>query len=154
MTDTTTFELRLPAAALAAFGADLAALAEAAGDDAAGGAPSAATLRQLLEALAGGHRKDCCLTLAFAEDAELRAFRDENPGLRARRPGQVAVGCFWMRAQRVDGDVRVAFDSATRSISWLMKASPSVREAFRALGRHARDGEVRVIDEWHAVAPL
>lgn len=156
MSDTTTFELRIAGTALAAFCQDLAPLVEAAGDcpttEASG--PSAGALLQQLSTLAVGDYREACLTLGFPADAGLRRFQAEHPELRAGRPDRVAVGCFWLGCRLADGQYRVSFTSATRAIASLMQCSDSVRHSFRALARHAQDGEVQVINEWHEASRL
>lgn len=156
MSDTTTFEFLIAEAALAAFCEDLALLTEATGDGPATRerAPSARALRQQLSTLAVGDYREACLTLGFPADAGLRAFQADNPELRAGRSDRVAVGCFWLGCRLADGHYRVSFTSATRAIASLMQFSESVRHSFRALSRHARNGEVQVINEWHEASRL
>lgn len=156
MSESTTVEFLIAETALAAFCEDLAPLVEATGDGAATEArsPSARALRQQLTTLATGDYREACLTLSFPADAGLRDFEADHPDLRAGRPDRVAVGCFWLGCRLADGQYRVSFTSATRAIGALMQFSESVRHSFRALSRHARNGEAQVINEWHEASRL
>ena len=95
-----------------------------------------------------------CLTLGFAHDAPLPAFQAENPELRSPHAGTVAVGCFWLRCVQCEDRFTVSLDSATASIASLMRASASVQDAIRAVGRATVTGAAQVIDEWNDVSVL
>ena len=155
MSESTTFEFIVAAEKLNAFGEELATLVESVGCGAEQeGANNSAALPQLLQSLASASRGQECLTLGFTEDVALREFQAENPELRSRDPGTVAVGCFWLGCTRSEGKYSVQLTSATRSISSLMKESVSVQVAFRTLAQRTNVGEVQVINEWNEVSVL
>ena len=155
MSESTTFEFIVAVERLSAFGDELATLVESVGcgvEQESGINPTA--LPQLLRSLAAGQRGQECLTLGFTEDVALREFQAENPELRSRDPGTVAVGCFWLGCTRSEGQYSVQLTSATRSISSLMKESVSVQVAFRTLAQRSNVGDVQVINEWNEVSVL
>ncbi len=155
MSESTTFEFIVAAEKLNAFGAELATLVHSVGCGVEQeGASKSAALPQLLQSLAAGQRGQECLTLGFTEDVALREFQAENPELRSRDPGTVAVGCFWLGCTRSEGQYSVQLTSATRSISSLMKESVSVQVAFRTLAQRSNVGDVQVINEWNEVSVL
>ena len=156
MSDCTTFEFTMAQDKLDAFGEALAILVE---DTGCGTAPASAgttgpALTGLLREVAAGRLGAPCLTLGFAHDAPLLAFQAENPGLRSPHAGTVAVGCFWLRCVQGEDRFTVSLDSATASIASLMRASASVQDAIRAVGRATVTGAVQVIDEWNDVSVL
>ena len=155
MSESTTFEFIVAVERLSAFGDELATLVESVGcgvEQESGINPTA--LPQLLRSLAAGQRGQECLTLGFTEDVALREFQAENPELRSRDPGTVAVGCFWLSCTHSEGKYSVQLTSATRSISSLMKESVSVQVAFCTLAQRTNVGEVQVINEWNEVSVL
>lgn len=156
MSDSTTFEVKVPAAKLTAFGAELAAHVESVGcsQEPEGRATPAEVVVSLLRELASGAKGEECLTLAFPADQALREFHAENPEVMSAHPGKVAVGCFWVQAKLGEGSYIVSFTSATRSISSLMKESSSLRATFRALAQDTTDGTVQVTNEWHEASVL
>jgi hypothetical protein len=153
LSDSTSFEITVPAASLCAFALDLAALLEPAGCGEVL-APDGAAVLRMLEALAARPTVDECLTLAFAQDQPLLEFQAENPELTSAQAGCVAVGCFWVACNQGEGQYTVSFTSAGRSIAALMRESQSVQGAFRALAKHAATGNVYVINEWQDVTVL
>ena len=156
MSDSTTFEVTVPDAKLAAFGAELATLVETVGachvNDGRGTTPE--SVLSVLQQLASSTKSQECFVLAFAVDPQLLEFQLENPELSSFHPGKVAVGCFWAACEHSESSYAVSFTSATRSISSLMKESGSVQGTFRALAKYAADGTVQVTNEWHEVSVL
>ena len=104
--------------------------------------------------LCDGRAPEECVTIRFPADAALLAFDEASADPPSGYDGQVAVGCFWVSCVRSRNHVTVSIASATRSIAQLMRESDSVRDAFRSLAVHAKDRQVRVVDEWHDVQTL
>ena len=156
MSDSTTFEVTVPAENLTAFSAELVTFVESVGCSHVtdGNATTAEEVLKVLQALASHTESQECLILAFPADHGLLEFQLEYPDLTSVQPGKVAVGCFWVWCKHSEGRYAVSFTSATRSISALMKESDSVQGAFRALAKFAEDGTVQVTNEWHEVSVL
>ena len=156
MSDSTTFEVTVPAAKLTAIGAELAMFVESIGCSHVhdGSATTAEDVLRVLQVLASRTKSQECFILAFPADHALLEFQLEYPELTSVHPGKVAVGCFWVACKHSGGSYAVSFTSATRSISSLMKESGSVQGTFRALAKYAADGRVQVTNEWHEVSVL
>lgn len=156
MSDSTTFEVTVPAAKLTAFCAELATFVESVGCSHVhdGRATKAEDVLRVFQDLATCTESQECLLLAFPADQALLEFQLEYPELTSAQPGKVAVGCFWVTCKDAGGSYALSFTSAIRSISSLMKESGSVRDTFRALAKYTADGTVQVTNEWHDVSVL
>jgi len=88
------------------------------------------------------------LSLVFPSDPALAALAAEHPE-QVVRPGSVALAHVFVTAVPRGDNLDVCFFCTSRALATAMRESGEVRLFFGSLRKHATDGRVREVNEWH-----